>query len=82
MRYREPDGTHKRIWMFAFVALLSLLLPAAQAGEVQTGQAKGKKGAAEGQRNITLTVVYDNNPGNKRLTAAWGFSCKDKKAQE
>ena len=25
--------------------------------------------------NIVITIVYDNNPGRKDLTAAWGFAC-------
>ncbi len=25
--------------------------------------------------DITITIVYDNNPGPKGLTAAWGFAC-------
>jgi len=26
-------------------------------------------------KNLSITVSYDNNPYNKRLTTAWGFSC-------
>lgn len=25
--------------------------------------------------NLTITVIYDNNPYNPELTASWGFSC-------
>jgi len=27
------------------------------------------------ERDITITIVYDNNPGPKGLTSAWGFGC-------
>jgi 7,8-dihydropterin-6-yl-methyl-4-(beta-D-ribofuranosyl)aminobenzene 5'-phosphate synthase len=26
-------------------------------------------------RNISITIVYDNNPYKKGLETAWGFSC-------
>ncbi len=26
-------------------------------------------------KDITITVIYDNNPYEKRLETAWGFSC-------
>jgi 7,8-dihydropterin-6-yl-methyl-4-(beta-D-ribofuranosyl)aminobenzene 5'-phosphate synthase len=31
--------------------------------------------ATEIPAGITLTIVYDNNKGDPRLSAAWGFSC-------
>ena len=27
------------------------------------------------KRDVTVTIIYDNNPGRKGLTPAWGFAC-------
>ncbi len=41
------------------------------ADEVATSRPSSRPSATE----IVITIVYDNNPGRKDLTAAWGFAC-------
>jgi 7,8-dihydropterin-6-yl-methyl-4-(beta-D-ribofuranosyl)aminobenzene 5'-phosphate synthase len=33
-------------------------------------------------RMVTITIIYDNNPWDNRLRAAWGFSCLIEKSEE
>ena len=51
------------------VGLFVLACPAAQKGSTtrDPGQPEDK--------DVVITIVYDNNPGQKELTTAWGFAC-------
>ena len=35
----------------------------------------GPSSKANETTTIVITIVYDNNPGHKKLTSAWGFAC-------
>ena len=63
-----------RLWplvlaLVVTVGLFALVCPAAQKGSTTrpSGQPDDK--------DIVITIVYDNNPGQKELTTAWGFAC-------
>ena len=51
------------------VGLFALACPAAQ--KASTTRDSGQPD----DKDIVITIVYDNNPGQKELTTAWGFAC-------
>ena len=49
-----------------------LLVASAKASDAPLAEGKNK---AEKARQIVVTIVYDNNPLDKRMETAWGFAC-------
>ena len=61
----------KPTWLaMAIVILLSACATTQPEVELVPSEQKG-----EMKNNITITIVYDNNRYDNRLTTAWGFSC-------
>ena len=61
----------KLIWLsMALVILFSACAPQHPEVELVPSEQKG-----EMKNKITITIVYDNNRYDSRLTTAWGFSC-------
>jgi 7,8-dihydropterin-6-yl-methyl-4-(beta-D-ribofuranosyl)aminobenzene 5'-phosphate synthase len=58
------------------VAMVVTILCAGHLG-AQTAPSAGPavKKEAQGGRDVTITVVYDNIPLDKKLETAWGFAC-------
>lgn len=75
-----PISSHKsiictvRTW--PFMATLAATITISGLGcqpvdQVSTSRPSGQPN----QGSIVVTIVYDNNPGQKELTSAWGFAC-------
>jgi hypothetical protein len=50
-------------------------VPAARLARAGTALAAATVTPQRGDRRVTFTVVYDNNPYAPGLRAAWGFAC-------
>ncbi|MFW6107352.1 MAG: MBL fold metallo-hydrolase [bacterium] len=59
--------------MKAFPALVVVLLSAV--GCHGKARERSKARESEGGSTLVVTIVYDNNPFDERLRAAWGFAC-------
>ena len=57
----------------------TITMPPAEKLESKLGLVENK---IEPDAEVIITIVYDNNGYNGRLTAAWGFSCLVKRQQE
>jgi 7,8-dihydropterin-6-yl-methyl-4-(beta-D-ribofuranosyl)aminobenzene 5'-phosphate synthase len=59
----------RRYTVCLLISIAALLL----SGAIASLRAQGVPAAGAGE--VTLTIVYDNNPHDKRLKTAWGFGC-------
>jgi 7,8-dihydropterin-6-yl-methyl-4-(beta-D-ribofuranosyl)aminobenzene 5'-phosphate synthase len=71
MIFRERKLLGKRL--ICLVMVSGILFSACMAERSETGLIPVENEQMESR--ITVTVVYDNNSYDSRLTAAWGFSC-------
>jgi 7,8-dihydropterin-6-yl-methyl-4-(beta-D-ribofuranosyl)aminobenzene 5'-phosphate synthase len=73
-RVRNLDGAARWRWLSlaGVAAAVGLFAPACTV-EQEIATSPPASEAKEG--TIVMTIVYDNNPGPKELTAAWGFAC-------
>ena len=62
--------------MGAVVANVAMSLLGSRASESEEAPESAlARPADKGKEDIMITIVYDNNPGPKDLTPAWGFAC-------
>jgi len=61
--------------MTRLLALTFVLLLNMQGSQMEAQQMEAAKREEKGGHPIVLRVVYDNNPGDDRLTTGWGFGC-------
>jgi 7,8-dihydropterin-6-yl-methyl-4-(beta-D-ribofuranosyl)aminobenzene 5'-phosphate synthase len=85
----SPTRGIKRVIEAGCAILLALILAGWSAPSASFGEQVGKMGdQGMGKpekmplKDITLTIVYDNNPYEKSLQTAWGFSCVIKGAEK
>ena len=70
-----------RLWATIAVITTSVILSSPSCRSTQESPETTSTSAAK-KGNITITIVYDNNPGPEGLIPAWGFACIIHSAQK
>ena len=62
--------------VFILGAAIFLAVTAQRKGQIMNEQTEAiAKPEANGVNDLTITVIYDNNPYKEGLETAWGFAC-------
>jgi 7,8-dihydropterin-6-yl-methyl-4-(beta-D-ribofuranosyl)aminobenzene 5'-phosphate synthase len=74
MMKREGSCLEKKFFWLASMAMVIFFAFTACTEKKEAGQVSAEK-MKEPEAGLTITITYDNNPYDPRLSQAWGFSC-------
>ena len=74
IRPSETISCAMRSWPFVAVLAITIGLSAA-IGWAAEKESTSDLASKPDEEAVVITIVYDNNPGPKELTTAWGFGC-------